>query len=245
MKVLGVIPARYESERFPGKVLAKIGNKTMIRRVYERAHECKIIDKLVVGVDDERIREEVASFGGEALMTSTEHSTGTDRIVEVAEFYTDYDIIVNIQGDEPGIDPALIHGVVELKKHNPEYAVTTGARPFHPNEDPLDPNRVKVALSHKNRALYFSRSLIPFPRNKIEHPIHLHLGIYAYDREFLLHFNTLPYSSLEKTESLEQLRALENDYAIGVHLVQDALPGVDTPEDLKRIVSLFKSHGLL
>lgn len=245
MKVLGVIPARYESERFPGKALAMIGSKTMIRRVYERASECKGIDKLVVGVDDERIREEVHSFGGEALMTSTDHSTGTDRIVEVAEFYPDYDIVVNIQGDEPGIDPALIHGVVELKKNSPAYAVTTGARPFHPHEDPLDPNRVKVALSHKKRALYFSRSLIPFPRNKIDHPIYLHLGIYAYDREFLLHFHTLPYSSLEKTESLEQLRVVENDYEIGVHLVEDALPGVDTPDDLKKIIALFKTHGLL
>ena len=243
--MIGAIPARYASTRFPGKPLAMIGDKPMVQWVYEAASRCKDLDLVVVATDDERIREAVQGFGGEVLLTSDQHESGTDRLTEVAEYYPDYEILVNIQGDEPGLDPALISGVVQLKLKHPEWSVTTAARPFRPEEDPLVPDRVKVILSKSGRALYFSRSLLPFPRNKVEHPVYLHLGIYAYQRDFLLRFHTLPTSVLERTESLEQLRPLENDFHIGVHLVEDALPAVDTPEDLNQIRSFFKKMGLI
>lgn len=222
-----------------------IGKKPMLQWVYEAAVRCTELEKVVVATDDERIRGVVADFGGEVLMTSDRHKSGTDRLAEVAEYYKDFDVLVNIQGDEPGIDPALIAGVTALKVRHPEWEMTTAARPFKREEDPLEPNRVKVALSKSGRALYFSRSLIPFPRNRAEQEVYLHLGIYAYQRDFLLRFRTLPASGLEQTESLEQLRALENDYQIGVYLAEDSLPAVDTPQDLAEIKSLFARRGLI
>lgn len=245
MSVLGVIPARYGSQRFPGKVIAPIGKKPMVQWVYEAASRCKDLDNLIVATDDERVRDAVKGFGGEVIMTSEHHKAGSDRLAEVAESYKDNDIIVNIQGDEPGIEPELISGVVRLLKDHPEWEVTTAARPFEDAEDPLIPNRVKLTLTRKGKVLYFSRSLIPFPRNKTGQPVFLHLGIYAYRREFLLRFRTLPQSGLEDTESLEQLRVLENDFSMGAHLVQGSLPGIDTPEDLQNLIGIFKKKGLL
>jgi 3-deoxy-manno-octulosonate cytidylyltransferase (CMP-KDO synthetase) len=199
-KVLGVIPARYGSTRFPGKVLANIGSYPMIRYVYEAAKQARVLDHLVIATDDERVRDVVVGFGAECLMTSDKHKSGTDRLAEVAETYRDYDVLVNIQGDEPGIEPELIDGVARLKIENPEWQMTTAARPFQSDEDPLQPNRVKVVMSRAGRALYFSRSLIPFPRNRVDRPVYLHLGIYAYERDFLLRFHTLPPSALEESE---------------------------------------------
>jgi 3-deoxy-manno-octulosonate cytidylyltransferase (CMP-KDO synthetase) len=244
-KVLAVIPARYSSTRFPGKVIAKIGSWPMIRYVYEAAKESKYINKILIATEDERVREVVESFGGECLITSEEHKSGTDRVAEVANLFPEFSIVINIQGDEPGIEPELIDGVIKNKLQYPEWEVSTAARPFKDNEDPLQPNRVKVVISKKGRALYFSRSLIPFPRNPINHPIYLHLGIYAYEREFLLRFSTLPRSILEDVESLEQLRVIENDFNIGVYITEDSLPGVDTPEDLKAITEIFKRKNKL
>ncbi len=217
----------------------------MVQWVYEAASKCPEVDRLVVATDDERVREAAQAFGADVVMTSEAHKTGTDRLAEVAQNLKDYDTIVNIQGDEPGIEPELVSGVVQLKLDHPEWEVTTAARPFQANEDPLIPNRVKVVLSRKNRALYFSRSLLPFPRNKTGFPVYLHLGIYAYQRDFLLRFNTLPQSGLEATESLEQLRVLENDFSVGVHLVEGSLPGVDTREDLDALIRIFKASGKL
>jgi 3-deoxy-manno-octulosonate cytidylyltransferase (CMP-KDO synthetase) len=244
-RVLGAIPARFASERFPGKPLAKIGKKTMVEWVYQAAARCKRLDKVVVATDDERIREAVEAFGGEVLMTAETHKSGTDRLAETAEFYKDYEVIVNIQGDEPGIDPDLIGGVVQLKLDRPDWEVTTAARPFRKDEDPLVPNRVKVVMTRSGRALYFTRSLVPFPRNRTEAEVYLHLGIYAYQRDFLFRFTTLPSSLLEQTESLEQLRVLENDFSIGVFRVEDSMPSVDTPEDLAEIKALFQKGGLI
>lgn len=244
-RVLGVIPARYGSQRFPGKVIAKLGSWPMIRYVYEAAKKSKTLDHLVIGTDDERVLEEAKAFGAECLMTSEEHKTGTDRLTEVADYYKDFDVIVNIQGDEPGIETDLIDGVVKLKLDHPEWEAATAARPFQEDEDPLQPNRVKVAISKKSRALYFSRSLIPFPRNTTGFNNLLHLGIYAYQRDFLMRFKTLPVSHLEDTESLEQLRILENDYDIGVHIVEGSMPGVDTEDDLNAMIALLKSQGKL
>lgn len=244
-RVLGVIPARFNSERFPGKVIARIGDKPMIQWVYEAAKKSTVLDHLVIATDDERVREIAEGFGAECLMTLETHKTGTDRLVEVAEFYKDYEVIINIQGDEPGIEPDLISGVVKLKLEHPEWEVATAARPFTEDEDPLKPNRVKVVMTKSNRALYFSRSLLPFPRNKSSHPVYVHLGIYAYQRDFLMRFTTLPASGLEDSESLEQLRVLENDFSIGVHIVSGSLPGVDTREDLDAITAIFKRKGLI
>lgn len=242
-RALGVIPARYASTRFPGKPLADLGGRPMVQWVYAAAAAAREIDTALVATDDERIFEAVRAFGGEAIMTAADHATGTDRLVEVARARPEFDLIVNIQGDEPGIEASLIDGVTRMKRERPDLAVTTAARPFAPGEDPGDPNRVKVALSASGRALYFSRSLIPFPRNPVDLPAYLHLGIYAYDRPFLLGFPDLPASALERSESLEQLRVLENDAAIGVFLAEESLPGVDTPADLAAMAALLRERG--
>lgn len=244
-KVLGAIPARFSSERFPGKPLAKIGRKPMIQWVYESASKCNLLDKVVVATDDEKIFKAVKVFGGDVIMTSKDHKSGTDRLVEIAQLLPEYEILVNIQGDEPGIEPELISGVARLKLDHPEWAITTAARKFKEDEDPLSPNRVKVVMTKTHKALYFSRSLIPFPRNKDLHPYFLHLGIYAFQRDFLLNYSKLPESGLEQTESLEQLRALENDYQIGIYLTNDSVASVDTKEDLQNILALFKEKGLI
>ncbi len=233
-KVLAVIPARYASTRFPGKPLAMIGHKPMIQWVYEAAMRSKLTDQLTVATDDKRIFDAVKKFGGNVVITSPDHATGSDRIIEAAGHFPDYGIIVNIQGDEPGIEPELIDGVIRLKKENPSFNVTTAARPFHAHENPESPDRVKVVFSVKKNALYFSRSLIPFPRNP-HSSWHLHLGIYAYERDFLMKFNSLAASPLEQAESLEQLRILENDGRIGVWITKNAMQGVDTPEDLENV----------
>lgn len=244
-KVLAVIPARYNSTRFPGKVIAKIGSWPMIRYVYEATKAAKTVDRIIIATEDERVREVVESFGGECLITGEHHKSGTDRVAEVAGYYPEYDVVINIQGDEPGIEPELIDGVIKTKLMHPEWEVATAARPFQEHEDPLQPNRTKVVISKKNMALYFSRSLIPFPRNPVPHTVYLHIGIYAYEREFLLHFSTLPRSLLEEVESLEQLRVLENDYSIGVFITEDSYPGVDTPEDLATITKIFQNENRL
>ena len=246
LKTLGVIPSRYASERFPGKPLVKLGNKIILQWVWEAAKQCSDLDRLIVATDDERIRDAVATFGGEVVMTSENHNSGTERIAEVAKLYPEYDIMVNIQGDEPGIDPQLISKVAKLKQEHPEWELSTAACPLARNEgDPLIPERVKVVISKQGKALYFSRSLIPFPRNKNEQPIWIHLGIYAYQRDFLLRFHTLPPSYLEKSEALEQLRVLENDFNIGVCKVESSYPPVDTPEDLVRLKQIFKENNLI
>lgn len=242
-KVLAVIPARYASTRFPGKPLAKIGSYPMIRYVYEAALKSTSIDKIIIATEDERIREAVEAFGAECMITSENHKSGTDRVCEVAIAFPDYSIVINIQGDEPGIEASLIDGVIQNKIQHPEWEVSTAVRPFKDFEDPLQPNRVKAVLAKNNKVLYFSRSLIPFPRNSIPHPIYLHLGIYAYQREFLLKFPTLSRSLLEEVESLEQLRILENNYNIGAYITEDSYPGVDTPEDLRAIIDIFKKEN--
>ena len=239
-KILGAIPARYPSRRFPGKPLAKIGDKIMLQWVWEASCSCKDLDHVVVATDDDRIYKAVKDFGGDVVMTSDTHTSGTDRLAELASKFPEYDILVNIQGDEPGIDHTLISGVVRMKVKHPEWEVTTAAHPLTKEKDPLLPERVKLVMSKSCKALYFSRSLIPFPRNKTDNLIYIHLGIYAYQRAFLMHLHTLPESNLEKVEALEQLRVIENDFSIGVHIIEDALPPVDTPEDLEKIRAIFK-----
>ena len=241
MHVLGVIPARYRSSRFEGKPLADILGKPMVQHVWERACAAGCLDELIVATDDERIRDAVIAFGGRAVMTSTGHRSGTDRAAEAAGA-TAADVIVNIQGDEPMIEPAMIAEVVRpFREGSGACVVTLKKEVFHDSEF-VDPGVVKVVTDPAGWALYFSRSLIPYPRTRTQaFHVYEHVGLYAYTRECLLRLASLPVSTLEEIESLEQLRALEN--GIRILVVQTACRteavSVDTPEDLERVRTML------
>jgi len=230
--ILGVLPARWGSTRFPGKPLHRIAGKPLIQHVWERCQACTALEGLVVATDDARIFDAVGAFGGRAVMTSPDHPTGTDRIAETLAAFPAATHVVNIQGDEPLIDPALIDRLAAAiaAPGGPEMA--TAANPLDPADPAVaDPNVVKVVCAKDGRALYFSRSPIPCFRNPVNGlPVLRHKGIYAYRRDFLETFVTWPPSPLELAESLEQLRALENGASILVLETDDTSPGVDTPE---------------
>ena len=232
-KIFGIIPARFGSTRFPGKPLALILGKPMIQHTYESASRSKLLKDLIVATDDRGIFETVKSFGGKCMMTSKDHPTGTDRLIEVASSLEPNSIIVNIQGDEPDIDPDLIDGVIQLKLNHRDWEMTTGACPITEFSERTDPNRVKVVFTKEHKALYFSRSLIPSFKKEI--PVYKHLGIYCYERDVLLSYNKLPQSELEVSESLEQLRALEAGLSIGVYVTQKPSLSVDVPEDISLV----------
>jgi 3-deoxy-manno-octulosonate cytidylyltransferase (CMP-KDO synthetase) len=235
MKAVGIIPARYHSTRLPGKPLVDIGGKPMIRRVYESAARAAVLDRVLVATDDERIRAAVQAFGGLAVMTSPDHVTGSDRIAEVARGL-EADVVVNIQGDEPFISPTMLEEVVAPLLVDTELPMCTLMHEV-PEESWADPNVVKVVTDLAGYALYFSRSLIPYPRRREGHRAYEHIGIYAYRREFLLEYTQMVPTPLERAESLEQLRVLKNGYRLKVVLTraEDYLPlSVDTPEDLER-----------
>ena len=234
VKSICVIPARYGSSRFPGKVLADLLGKPVIQHVYEKAAGSKA-DAVLIAADDERVIAAVNGFGGKAGMTSPSHNSGTDRIYEaVAD--EDYDIIINVQGDEPLLPSKVIDELIDLMKSHPEYEMATVAVPAK-REEVSDPNRVKVVFNASGRALYFSRSVIPYLREGGEEAgVYRHWGIYAYRKDVLSRFVQLPGSSLENCEKLEQLRALENGISIHVMVVDELESlGVDTPEDLKLV----------
>ena len=234
MKVVGVIPARYRSARLEGKPLAEIGGKPMIQHVYERSAESKLLDDLLVATDDERIFNAVRAFGGKAVMTSREHPSGMDRVAEAAE-KSDADVVVNIQGDEPFISPQVLDQLVQPFTVDGDLEMSTLARRITEEEPLRDPNVVKVVFDHNGSALYFSRALIPHPRRPDEHQAYEHIGLYAYRKSFLLEYAKMPPTALERTEALEQLRALENGRRIRVVVTEDHLGlSVDTPEDLER-----------
>ncbi|HZT36836.1 MAG TPA: 3-deoxy-manno-octulosonate cytidylyltransferase [Bryobacteraceae bacterium] len=236
MKVLGVIPARYRSTRLEGKPLANILGKPMIRYVYEAACKATSLSDVVVATDDERIAHAVRQFGGEAVMTAMDHASGTDRVAEVAR-ERDAAIVVNIQGDEPLIQPRMIDECVEALRHSGGAGLSTvmkriSEEAFH------DPGVVKVVCDARGRALYFSRSLIPYPRARTgDFAVFEHIGLYAYTRECLLRLAALPPARLELIEGLEQLRALESGITIQVVETQCGgdLISVDTAEDLERV----------
>ncbi len=240
MNVAVVIPARFASTRLPGKPLLKIGRKTIIEMVYERARQAKRATRVVVATDDERILDAVKSFGGEARMTRADHASGTDRVAEVArEHLSDFDAIVNVQGDEPDMASENIDLVAGLLEEDREAAMTTLACRVTSKERMLDPNQVKVVCDRAGRALYFSRAPIPFARDEAERDGAFlgHLGIYGYRREFLLKFPTLDRTPLEQKEKLEQLRALEHGYVIRVGITDKVSFGIDTPGDLDEFKS--------
>ncbi|TFH00664.1 MAG: 3-deoxy-manno-octulosonate cytidylyltransferase [Calditrichales bacterium] len=239
-KVIGVIPARYGSSRFPGKIIAPLAGKPMIQHVYQQAVQSKMIQDLYVAVDDERVFDVVTLFGGKAIMTDPEHASGTDRIAEVIADM-DADIIVNIQGDQPLLDPKMIDEAVAPMLRNPAMRMATLKTRI--DESAFDdPGVVKVVTDLDGYALYFSRSLIPMSRDKYEVPVYEHVGLYVYRRDFLLELARLPETPLGKAEMLEQLKVLENGYRIFVTETQcDPIAGmsVDTPEDLARIENIL------
>ncbi|MBN1490568.1 MAG: 3-deoxy-manno-octulosonate cytidylyltransferase [Phycisphaerae bacterium] len=240
MSVVAIIPARYASTRFPGKPLARATGKTLIQHVYERVRQARLLDGVVVATDDERIAAAVREFGGEAVMTRPDHASGTDRIAEVAATLS-AELVLNVQGDEPEIEPAYLDQLVELMRLRPDASMATLACPFPADADPTEPSAVKLVIDRHGYALYFSRSLIPYLRDpgKTGEPAGgwlLHLGVYAYRRGFLLSYADLAPSRLEQAEKLEQLRALENGHRIVVGLVEHASLGIDTPEEYEAFV---------
>lgn len=249
MKSIAIIPARYASTRFPAKPLAILGGKLVVERVYEQVK--KAIDKVVVATDDERIYNAVVAFGGEAVMTSSEHRSGTDRCREAYEKVGyEADIVLNIQGDEPFIVPKQINTLLECFKSE-KVEIATLVKPFN-EEDGLEalenPNSPKVVINESGEALYFSRSVIPYLRGVERnewlkhHTFYKHIGIYAFRSEVLKAVTALPASSLEKAESLEQLRWLESGYKIGVGVTDIETVGIDTPEDLERAELFLKEQ---
>lgn len=248
-RVIGLIPARYASTRFPGKPLERLGGHTVIERVYRRVSDA--LENVAVATDDRRIMDAVQSFGGKAVMTSDRHRTGTDRIREAyANLGSDADIVINIQGDEPFIDPEQIRSLVGCFD-DADTDIATLARRFDPSqgfEALFDPNLVKVTFGVNGRALYFSRSIIPYVRGvdwKLwleSATFHTHVGIYAYRADVLFRLADLPQSALEKAESLEQLRWLENGYNIRVAVTDSPTVGIDTPADLANAEKYLAAH---
>ena len=240
MKVLCVIPARYASTRLPGKPLKDIAGKPMICRVYDRAIQAQKVSDTIVATDDERIVTAVEANGGKAMMTKADHPTGTDRLAEVAEAFPDVDLIINVQGDEPLIEPGLIDELAAVFEMDSELKMATVKTEMTERAEIENPNNVKVVTDKNGYALYFSRSVMPYPR--IEGcPVYKHIGIYAYKRDFLLSYAKMESTPLEQSESLEQLRALENGYRIKVVETKSKFVGVDTVEDLERVNEIYRN----
>ncbi len=251
MRAIVVIPARFASERFPGKVIADLEGKPVIQWVYEGASRCKNIEAVIVATDDERVKKVVEGFGGKAIMTSPYHRSGTERIAEVAE-RIDYEIFINVQGDEPLIEPQMVDQVINPFKYSADFSITTLKTGLSDYSELIDPNTVKVVTDCHGYALYFSRSPIPYLRNGLSslsdqfnsyrRVWFKHIGIYGYRRDFLLKWKDLMESPLERIEKLEQLRALENGYRIKVMETECETSGIDTPEDLEKVRSIIRER---
>jgi 3-deoxy-manno-octulosonate cytidylyltransferase (CMP-KDO synthetase) len=241
MKTLGIIPARFASTRFPGKPLVDIAGKSMIQRVYEQAKKCIHLSEVIIATDDDRIFEHVHHFGGKAVMTSPDHQSGTDRCAEVAEKYPEYDVIVNIQGDEPYIDPEQISKLISCF-NDAGTQIATLIKKVSTNEELHNTNSPKVIVNKYSEAIYFSRSPLPHirgqePQNWLQHFTYFkHIGIYGYRVDILQQITKLSVSSLEKAESLEQLRWIENGYKIKVAETEIETIAIDTPGDLKKLI---------
>lgn len=235
-KVTIIIPARYASTRLEGKPLLKAKGKTIIQWVYEKASQSKFASDVIVATDDKRIFDEVESFGGKACMTSTEHKCGSDRLVEVLKKYEDITIAVNVQGDEPMIQPESIDSAITVLLGDKEASMSTLIRRIEDEEEANNPNVVKVVTDNQGYAMYFSRSLIPYERNKGHAFIFGHIGLYVYRREALLKMSELRRSDLEMAESLEQLRALQNGMKIKTAIVNYNPVGIDTKEDFEEFL---------
>ncbi len=244
MKILAVIPARFASQRFPGKPLVKIDGRAMVEWVYAATRACEVFDRVVVATDDERIAYAVQGFGGEVEMTGSQHTTGTDRVAEVATRHPDAEVVVNVQGDQPFVTAEMLRRLVApyLAGERPE--MTTLACRLTDRALEADPNTVKVVCSRTMHALYFSRSPVPHYRQRHDAPVYHHLGLYAFRRDFLQTYTTFSPTPLEQCEQLEQLRVLENDGRIRVSLAEKHVMEINTPEDLDQAHRLLAA-GLL
>ncbi len=237
-KAVGIIPARWDSTRFPGKALHEIAGKPLLRHVWERCRRAKRLDRLIIATDDFRIAEAAFDWGAEVAMTAPNHASGTDRIAAVAARLKAFAHVINIQGDEPLIDPKLIDRLVRELQRDRKLEMITAAHPFADSREAASPHQVKVVVNQKSEALYFSRAAIPFVREaSTESQYFRHQGIYGYRRDLLLRFVRWKTSPLERAESLEQLRALENGVRIHVVMTGSGSPGVDTPEDAKAVAA--------
>lgn len=246
-KVAVVIPARYASTRFPGKPLVDIAGKTMIERVYTQAQKARLVNDVVVATDDQRIFDAVRAFGGRVIMTRKDHPTGTDRLAEVANLSPDLDIVVNVQGDEPLIDPATIDAAVAPLLEDLSVDMSTIAARIKSSEEITSNTVVKVVRDYSGKALYFSRLPIPYYRegaDSVDQVYYAHIGLYVYRRDVLLKLASLSPTPLEKAEALEQLRALENGICIRVVEVEKRSPAVDRPEDLKAVEAALEAQAL-
>lgn len=247
--VIGIIPSRFGSSRLPGKALKSIGGIPMIQRVYERARYARVLSEVYVATDDERIADVIRACGGRTILTSPNHPSGTDRVAEAVQTL-DAGIVVQIQGDHPFLDPLMIDEAVQPLLEDAELPVATLMHPIEREPDLQDPGVIKVVTDLQGNALYFSRSLLPYPREKVPHAVYEHVGLYAYRRDFLLKLASLPPTSLERIESLEQLRALEYGYRMRVVETKcgdNDFSGfsVDTADDLVRAEAMLTSRGLL
>ncbi len=242
MRAIGVIPARWGSTRFEGKVLAQINGKPMIEHVWRRARQSRLLKEVIIACDDERIARAAEKFGAKAVLTSREHACGTDRVAQVAADVS-AEIIVNIQGDEPLIHHNVIDDLVAALRSDRSSKMATAIKVIQSAKELANPNVVKVVVDARGNALYFSRSVIPYDRDKAgigKTKYYKHLGIYAYRRNFLLKFRGMPKSRLEQAEQLEQLRALEAGVKIKTVLTDVETIGVDTPEDLARVTKILR-----
>lgn len=244
MKFLGVIPSRYASTRLEGKPLKDICGHTMVEWVYKRALKSKL-DGVVVATDDERIVDEVKSFGGNVILTRKDHINGTSRIAEVCETYSDYNVIVNIQGDEPLIEPDMINSIIDSFIEDNTIPMSTLKYKLTDMAEIENPNAVKVVTDKNDFAIYFSRSVIPYPRNLNIDNYYKHVGIYGYKRDFVMEYAKMASTPLELSESLEQLRVLENGYKIKVLETPYKIIGVDTQEELERVREYITKNGLV
>lgn len=236
MKIIGVIPSRYGSTRFPGKPLFLIKGKTLVERVYRQARKAKFLDDVVIATDDRRIFTAAEGFGARVVMTSPRCKSGTDRLAEVArKYFKPSDVLVNIQGDEPLISPVLIDKIAREFIDNAKLDMATAVCRVKDKKDALNPNIVKAVIDRNGYALYFSRAAIPFTRSGFKGQLYKHIGIYGYRAEFLARFSKWPQAMLEKTEMLEQLRALENGVRIKTVISVIDSAGVDVPSDIKKI----------
>ncbi len=234
-KAVGIIPARWSSKRFPGKPLHLIAGKPLLQRVWERCRHAKNLDALIIATDDMRIAEAAFDWGAEIALTSPRHQSGTDRVAEVVCNAKQFAFVINIQGDEPLIDPYLIDRLVEKLRSDRKIDIVTAAHPFENPAEASSPHQVKVVVDATGRALYFSRAAIPFPRNPSKIRYLRHQGIYGFRRDALLQFVKWKRGPLERAESLEQLRALENGVNVHVLLTRHGTPGVDTPTDAEAL----------
>jgi 3-deoxy-manno-octulosonate cytidylyltransferase (CMP-KDO synthetase) len=235
MKVLGIIPARYLSTRFPGKPLVDLKGKSMIQRVYEGASRCEGIQQIIVATDDHRIFDHVVGFGGQAMMTQVTHTTGTERCFEVAQKLPDFDVYVNIQGDEPLVNPIQLSQLLSLFSDS-FVEIGTLAIPVQDETDLGNANRIKLVVNHVNEALCFSRSSLPSMLHSSAFVPLKHIGLYAFRKQSLQAISLLPSCEWEKSESLEQLRWLYNGYKIKVFTTDIETPNIDTPEDISKVL---------